>query len=995
MKVGAFAMCGNLCLLGRLRPGETRALPARVDTLLQSMLHVTQLRGAQSGGGAIQLERAGLPRQIIEKCLNTKRGDLAERLTRSMRNAGKAGASGGSFIVQTHLRFATSGPATRLESHPFRFVEVAERGARRVFRPAVVEYAPSVRPVETAVTHNGDLHAMTFRGVRIPHPALGSFFERVLRTPNRWVGDSPSLAGAMELFLTQGMWLESLRLAYLEVLAPPPPDLHETNASLARTRLLAFQLPSHEELTELACIAERVWVSRRRTPHTGADRAALAQCLAEALQPGSLRLTTMATFARRALDCFLDNDLLRAARTLEAAVEGTFGCVISSTLEPDTVVAFARGQPLSLGVQTATGTVAIASERNALRVRDEHGRAVFDARLDLDLAGAEIARIALGDQLQPQLTLYCVSEQRNYARHELERSGRLVDLRNNPRTPPLPVEAKARVRQDLEDLPQILKDVRADYGDPSSNNRRSAETLAYALLCESQPRLLVLGITNDLWLAEQFVQNLKLCLPDVSARAISSNEFLSSGDTGLVEPGTVVLAISQSGQDFPTAAALCQLRTHFGESGHGRLFVLSGEADTLMGQAIGQSFSRRALWLGRILTNCAGYRPAEAATATVNATHATLCELLFVLRETAESMQQTHPRRVLAAADLEVLRARRDACIDRNVLDILSTPTGEVAQQIRRFSQRLSRHVLEGAAAYMLAAFVLQANLAFGWQLKPSWLLALLPEPLPSALRNALGAQLDIIYYLFLTPILIWLLRLLQRRPALHRQGTRELLIGDTAYVRKIVWLLSRKLFSLSYGFASLKPYAADVQDDLIMTHEPLRGTLALFGVPDGRRDPLRGAEAAAVMTAKQFASSRSLGGAGAEVITVGHSAGLSGFAHLSLPSVPIERSHRALDLLIEGMYDSWERMLAMQTLLTQLAETVSSFHPFGYDASRTKDQVFAPTTASPVSCAALLNPAGLAREALRFSRTSLPFEILSPPSAITLDRQVFVAERH
>ena len=116
-------------------------------------------------------------------------------------------------------------------------------------------------------------------------------------------------------------------------------------------------------------------------------------------------------------------------------------------------------------------------------------------------------------------------------------------------------------------------------------------------------------------------------------------------------------------------------------------------------------------------------------------------------------------------------------------------------------------------------------------------------------------------------------------------------------------------------------------------------------------------------MTATQFASSRSFGGAGAEVITVGHApTAPAGFAHLALPSAPVVARSRALDLLIEGMFDSWERMLAMQSLLSHVAEAVAGFYPLGYDPSRTKDQVFAPTTASPVSVG-FLGRGGLAKE--------------------------------
>jgi hypothetical protein len=990
-------MCGNLTLLGRLLPGETRAVPPRVGTLLQSMLHVTQIRGGQSGGGAVKTG-PGEPRQRIAKCVNGKRSDLASRLARQLRDAGAVSAAGNSFLVQTHVRFATSGVATREESHPFRFVEAKQRGSRRVFRPGVLETAPTLRPIETAITHNGDLDALHFRGVRIAHPELGYFLERVLEAENRWQGDSPSLAGAVELFLTQGLWFESLRLAHLELIAPPPPAISELAAEVPAAGRIAFvrerlrQYPSASvlELQRLAELAEAVWLA---TPEAQKGRLTERDALADRLRAelgagplGDLDPGLLASFARRALELFLDNDLFRAVRQVEAAVEGTFGCVISSTLEPDTVVAFARGQPLSLGVQTETGCVAIVSERNALRVRDGRGAAVFDARLDFDMSNAEIARIVTGELLQPQLVLYCVNERRSYTREDLERSGRLVALRDNPLTPPLPVPAKGRLQQDLQDLPRVLREVRTQYNDPDSRNRRSAETLAYALLSHRAPRLLLLGITSDLWLAQQFANNLELCLRGVQVEAVSSNDFLKEGRATSLPPGTVVLAVSQSGQDFPTLATLLQLRQELGEHGHGRLYVLSGETDTLLGQAVGQSFSRRALWLGRILTNCGGYRPSEAATVSVNATHAALCELLLVICETAQQLPAPHHGLSLDAHDRAALYTRRNALIDDHVVPILSAPASTqqadaIAAQIGRQSRRWGRHVLEGVLGFALAGLVLEANLVLGLAIKPSWFTDLAARHATGTVARVvatLGAQADVLYYLFLTPLFIWLLRLVQGRALLHRQGVRELLIGDTAYVRQIVWLLARKLFSLSYGFASIKAYAADNQDDLVMTHEPLRGTIALLGIPDGRRPHLQGHAGAAAMSAKQFASSRSLARAGAEVVTVGHGlTGRIGVAHLDLPSDEVVDSNRTLDLLIEGMFDSWERMLAMQSLLCQMAQAVAGVGPLAYDPSRTKDQVFAPTTASPVSAAAFLGLGNVVRESLRFSRVSLPFEIL------------------
>lgn len=964
------------------------------------MLHVSQVRGAQSGGGALMLRLDGVDRQAIHKSINSKRGSLAARMTDLLEGQARRGQPSESFLVQTHVRFATSGPATQRESHPHRFVEAKERGPRRVFRVDELESAPAVRPIETAITHNGDMDALCFRGVRLAYPDLSGFLEHVLWTKNELVGDSPLLAGVFELFLTQGLWLESLRLAYLEIVAEPPPDVTGRASALSgveRAQQVRHLLSQHypvlsmSALQRMAAVGEQVWLATAPGPKARlTQRSDLTHRLSRALQAevsGELRVLRNEPlcdlFARRALDAFLDNDLYHAARLVEASSEGTFGCVVTSTLEPDTAVAFARGQPLSIGVQSASGTVAIASERNALRVCDDGGRPLFDARLDFELGSAEIARVKVRTTGQPQLSLYNVAAGRNFSRSELEVSGRLVALRDNPLITPLPHEGAGRVRADLLDTPEILRKARASFADPGAYNHRSATAFASALLEHPTPRLLVIGITTDLWLGEQFTRNLRLCFPNIPCEARSSNDVLKEqADTPLPE-GTVVLAISQSGQDFPTLAALYHLRLRAGESGAERLFVLTGELDTLMGQVVHQSYARKAPWLGRVFCNSGGYRPSEAATASVSATHATLCELTLFLCERALHSEHRHLL-AIDAQDLRALCLRRDDSVDRHAADIVhaeGSRLSEVAQRIAKHGRRFSWHVLEGIVGFIGAAGVLQANLQLGVPLRPSGLIGLLgdlhAQGWPTTLLRSFATQLDVIFYLLLAPGIVWLLRLAQGRPMWHRQGTRELLIGDTPYVSRIVWLLSRRLFSLSYGFASIKPYAADNQDDLILTHEPLRGTLAVLGIPDARRPHLASHGAAAAMTAKQFSSSRSFAGSGAEVVTLGSGrSGPAPGAHLPLPRASITRSNRVLDLLVEGMFDSWERLLAMQVLVTRMAESIAAFYPLAYDPSRTKDQVFAPTTAAPVSAASFFGLAGVAR-VVRFSRVSLPFDLI------------------
>ncbi len=206
-------MCGNVTLAGRLSEEERGALPRRAESLLRGMLRISQMRGAQSGGGAVQIGAGGQARQLIRKCVNSKRGDLATRLTRALRRgASSRAAFGSTFIAQTHVRYATAGLTSKHEAHPFRFIDLAQRGPRRVWSFVDGEPVLSLRPVETALTHNGDMDGLRFRGASIGYAELGLFLEKVLGVANRWTGDSPVLAAAVELYLTQGMWLESLRL---------------------------------------------------------------------------------------------------------------------------------------------------------------------------------------------------------------------------------------------------------------------------------------------------------------------------------------------------------------------------------------------------------------------------------------------------------------------------------------------------------------------------------------------------------------------------------------------------------------------------------------------------------------------------------------------------------------------------------------------------------------------------------------------------------------
>lgn len=1006
-------MCGNVTILGRLTKKEARAFPARARLLLESMLSVSQIRGSQSGGGAVQLARGGRVQQRIGKCVNTKRGDLATKMTKVIaKSVGAAYAHERTFLIQAHVRFATSGVSTRHEAHPFCFVDAATHGPRRVMRWRDGQVTVDAQPVETTLTHNGDMDGLNWRGRKLYYPDLGYFLEHVLGVPNRWVGDSPQLAAALELFVTRGMWFESLRLAYHVTVAPQAPDLAAIPSSVRgperkraiRALLAEYVVPSRSTLTRWAQAAEAATLKLAESwaEATGSQSAASTQArnalvdeLIGSRETGIFEEVPerrLRGFLLAAVNAFFDNDLYVALRKLEPALLGTFGCVVTSTLEPGTLVVLSRGQPLSLGFQRREGTVGVASERAALKVRNESDELAFEERLDLDLCRGEIARVGMPAGGPIHLTLYRISDGRELTPGNLQEAGRVVSLQDNPYIAPLPSRSSDRIKNDLETLESVLRSIRASWKDATSYNRRTAVEFSTALLRRMRPTLLLLGVTNDLWLAEQFASNLRLVFPHISVDAVSSNQVLREPDSVKVDADTVVLAVSQSGQDFPTLGAMLVLGQRMGSNGDDSIFVLTGEVDCLMGQAVGQQYAKGARFSNRIFVNHSGFRPTEAAITTVSATHHSLCRLLMFLAEQALDTKTfpTPPYGCsLRPEDLEHLQQRASSSVDHHAPLLTGTgddTLGSLRRELIGQARRWRWHIAEGAFGFLVLVAALELNLQLGWGVVPSTLvdaaLTSLPEP-PNWLEssfNVLGGQLDVAFYAFLIPLSVWVIRSLQRRATFHRHGLRELLIGDTTYVHRIAWLFARKLFSLSYGFASVKPYSANCQDELIMTHEPVRGTLVLIGLPDARRASLRTRANAALMSAKQFDSSRSFATTGAEIVTIGHTlAGtdnnLSG--HIALPSTEVEYSSPLYDALCEGSFDSWERLLAMQIFLDRIARSIASLGPARYDRSRTKDQVFAPTTAAPVSAAAIYQLLSRADERYeQFQHLSLPFDV-------------------
>ena len=375
---------------------------------------------------------------------------------------------------------------------------------------------------------------------------------------------------------------------------------------------------------------------------------------------------------------------------------------------------------------------------------------------------------------------------------------------------------------------------------------------------------------------------------------------------------TVVLLISHSGATFGTLGC-CHLLAPFSRS----VYALCSEPDTALGRAVGRLTPEP-----RVFSSLTGHRPAEPCSISVAATHEVLTHLLLHLMRslgegsghamahatgpghaadraaghTARGVRAAYPvapedattslRRgaagpqpgagprplgavgSLMAEDADTLAGLHTSHLEA-VADIVGdslsvardTATG---RRLRQQGQYWAASILEGPISWIISALYILVTVAVlgaapctavGAVLLPA---AASPDaPRPPLLH--LFMLLDAAVYIFLPIWTTMLLRLLQRRPWLHRVAGRSLLIGDVPWVAQSLEAFATKLFALSYSIAGLTVYSANPSDHLVHrhTHRVVRGALLAVGRPDGRMHSLASAEAATLLSVKQVSSTK------------------------------------------------------------------------------------------------------------------------------------------
>jgi hypothetical protein len=1016
--------CGNFGVIARKTDPELQGLiPQRWLDLFKTMGRETEVRGEQAGGGlTLAQDWSGRTYFVGDKIVNAKRSNLTASLEstfyRTRDRAWRAGLRPCHATITGvwHYRFGTSGPPAVLETH---WHEWSPAHLETVWQVKNGQWTASLQNVNHRITHNGDFEAWQIFGQLVDYKTLGLWLERVLQVPNQTIGDSPKIAGMLDLLATQGMWLPSVRLAYQLMVASSIANAFGSEPPAKQAPNMA---PSRSQLAHWAKLCEAAFVEQihhlgkgqeLKTPESLYQlEQAIIRNLQQEAQLASLDDCKFCLFVKATVQGFLHNDLYRATQFFMLRARGSFGLVTISTLAPDKLVLSSLGQPITIGVDPQQQYSIYGSEPSAVDAVLMHQPETY--RLDLNQNAGEIAVLS-----PTRLAIYSMTENREL--RETEIIPRRVPYEKHPYLQRLPKQAHLSadlIEKDLQDIPQILRTIRDTWMNPTSLNRQSAEHLLNLLmakakyLAEKQEKLkfleldpalaesrhvdiLITGVENSLWLGERFAKDLKTIFPLLSIKTLSSNRVLHQlqhdfDSLGLARQ-SIVFAISQSGQTFSTRQVLHASDLLVRQGVIREFFVLTGEPTSFIGSALarpiypGEPFSRR------LFTNKSGRRLAEPATASVAATHQTLTELLFYL---TRQMQLAFPNQppfglTLSPEELLVLQSLENEFFMQSVVDIVGANSqgqeqpNRVHRQIVNSGRHWALHITEAPLAWGIHALYILISVGwaipFGYSIPLAQTLVkgvLMATQLSSTssfanLLLAGSTLVDIGIYIFGAWLWTLGLRLLQKRQLLARTGKRTLVIGDVAWVQQLLRIYVSKLFSLSYGITSLEIHGANPQDHLVhqFGHRVVRGTLLFFGFPDGRcSEKQRNEENAVLMTARQASGIQHLGH-GPEVIAVGSNPMLTqqGFANAMVLPSPTHQTckdgerppltNNLIETLRESRFGSFRRLLASYVFFWAMAKRVASFPLLHYTFWRSQSRTKIMTTAAPVSATNLDRP--------------------------------------
>lgn len=886
--------------------------------IVQPMIQTTAVRGKQAGGIAAI---TNLNSQLF-KIVNSKRGQLDVKLINQLKKVLSPQKNENSLILG-HVRYGTSSAPSIEATHPHTF----SGENNRIFwsKTAAGKFIKKNVKLVNYITHNGDYTHHNFSkqykfGKNLEKVGLdkvNSWLRNILN-PNEAPGDSVNIAGMIELTHTQNMWYPSLRLAFYQTLAR---NMEEFISKDDLNKIASFA----DEAMEFICNDANFNIDK--------DFGFLEKMIFEAIQKNLNGLSSfqpysvqeIKDFINQAMGNFMHADLFDALNKFSEVSMGTFGLFAASSLYPDRIVGYAKGQPLAFGFSDK-GMMAWGSEPAALKILDEDKNPLFRYHYYFDEVGGEV--IEIRDNPEKKSFSFKGNSHMSGVIHDIKEliaTGRLVDTKENTLINPIrKYDNPDLIETDRFEISEILKKVKGSFEEKGSLNNQTSLEFSNSIFgrvkapppsgLTQELDVLILGEETSLFHAESFASSLAKLFP-LNVRAVSANSILSTdsnidirnktifidnskGSGFTITENTVVLAVSHSGQTFSTFHV-----TNLLSKINKNVFALTGEIDSQIGRAIGQKYFKNAPFSKHIFTNMAGYRPSEASTISSVATSHTLTEILLSLLDEANKKYPAIMKNYskLSGDEIKIIKKERDYLINNEIPSLLNN-NSEKIKQIQSEAKRWAMDIIEPEIVLLgsitlvfstvllgispipfLAAF---SGLGFLMQfykyikgeasflkMSSSFLTTIFILMLDIYHPRFLGLNLsDAIAYSTLVFTLPLFLRLLQNRHLLDRIfGTRNLVISDSPPVQKLLHSLVSKLFASSYEIASIITHSSKPNNiPHFFGHQVSRGVRTWIGMNRKNFASQSKELSARSMNVNQILGIKNLNG-GAEVLTFGH----------------------------------------------------------------------------------------------------------------------------
>eukprot|EP01035_Chromulina_nebulosa_P007566 gene7566-10217_t len=185
--------------------------------ILRGQAAWTEFRGGQAGGISCMNSSKGKDLKCGRvRMVARKRNTLANDLIELFRAKNKYTNDYSSNILTFlgHTRFATSSINVETELHPHQWVPPCKETVW-IFDSKEGSYSRQQSSFVVHISHNGDFDALNAFGRSSTVNEVGVWLERVLQCSNSTSGDSPKVAGCIDLLRVQGRWAAAARLAYI------------------------------------------------------------------------------------------------------------------------------------------------------------------------------------------------------------------------------------------------------------------------------------------------------------------------------------------------------------------------------------------------------------------------------------------------------------------------------------------------------------------------------------------------------------------------------------------------------------------------------------------------------------------------------------------------------------------------------------------------------------------------------------------------------------